>query len=132
MSHYILFADAQSCPLLKEYAISYFLLHKSVVLKSEHSKELRESGELLAEIMLLMDNQDDEMTVTELRKELDKRELDVDGSKAALDERLKVQKDRRLNIILCCMEKRPPVWPEYHPSPPLGTNLKRQICMKCV
>ena len=71
-------------------------MHKSVVLtKSEHSKELRESGELLAQIMLLMDNQDDEMTVTELRKELDKRELDVDGSKAALVERLKSAKRQR-------------------------------------
>jgi hypothetical protein len=27
ISDYILFADAQSCPLLKEYAISYLISH---------------------------------------------------------------------------------------------------------
>ena len=52
VADYILFADAQSCPLLKEYAISYFLLYHREVLKSEQSKRLREYGELLSEIMI--------------------------------------------------------------------------------
>ena len=66
-----------------------FLLHKSDVLTLEYSKEIREPRELLAEIILLMDSTDEEpMTVTELRRELDKRELDVDGSQVALVEML--------------------------------------------
>lgn len=61
-----------------------------------YSKEIREPGELLAEIILLMDSTDEEpMTVTELRRELDKRELDVDGSKVALVERLNNAKRQR-------------------------------------
>ncbi|KAL7504478.1 hypothetical protein ACHAXN_002111 [Cyclotella atomus] len=52
VSDYILFADAQSCPSLKECAIAFFLRHCKTVLKSESSKRLRESEELLAEIML--------------------------------------------------------------------------------
>ena len=81
VSDWILFADAQSCPLLKEYAISYFLLHSREILKSVHSKHLRESGEVLSEIIVLMSEGGGGMTVTQLRKLLDERNLDVDGSK---------------------------------------------------
>ena len=98
VAEYIVFADAQSCPLLKEYAISFFSVHCREVLKSESSKCLRESGELLSEIMLLMnpDNEDSEdMDVNELRKELGKRKLDVDGSKDALISRLEEAKRQR-------------------------------------
>jgi hypothetical protein len=99
VSDYILFADAQSCALLKEYAISFLLLHSSEVLKSEHSKRLRESGEVLSEIVILLsgsgDDKEDPMTVNELRKELGKRKLDVDGSKEALVSRLNEARGRR-------------------------------------
>jgi hypothetical protein len=89
VSSYILFADAHSCPLLKEYAISYFLLHYKEVLKSEHSSQLGDSGEILSEIMLSMGGEDDRiLCVTELRKELGKLGLDTDGSKEALVLRL--------------------------------------------
>ena len=84
VAEYIVFADAKSCPLLKEYAISFFLLHAKEILNSDNSKALRESGELLIEIMKIMADQDEyesEMTVNELREELKKRKLDIDGSK---------------------------------------------------
>ena len=95
---YILFADAQSCALLKEYAISFFLMNHREILKSEHSKCLKDSGELMTEIMMLMNprNEDDEtMTVNELRKELGKLELNVDGSKETLVSRLEEAKRQR-------------------------------------
>eukprot|EP00956_Cyclotella_meneghiniana_P011027 scaffold15443_cov50-Cyclotella_meneghiniana.AAC.6 len=95
VSDWILFADAQCCPLLKEYAISYFLLDPKRILKSEHSKRLRESGEVLSEIMMLMADEEGGMTVTELRKELGKRDLDVDGSKETLAARLEIAKRQR-------------------------------------
>ena len=95
---YILFADAQSCPLLKEYAISFFSAHCRKVLKSEHSRCLKDSGDLMSEIMLLMNpgNEDsDDMDVNELRKEFGKRKLNVDGSKDALISRLEDAKRQR-------------------------------------
>jgi speckle-type POZ protein len=97
VADYILFADAQSCALLKEYAVSFFLLHAKEILKSEHSKRLRESSELLSEIVMLTNDPDEEdfVTVTELRKELGKRKLDVDGSKEALMSRLKEAKKQK-------------------------------------
>eukprot|EP00956_Cyclotella_meneghiniana_P027448 scaffold61475_cov56-Cyclotella_meneghiniana.AAC.3 len=95
VSDWILFADAQCCPLLKEYAISYFLLDPTEILKSEHSKCLQESGEVLSEIMMLMADGDNGMTVTELRKELGKRDLEVDGSKETLAARLESAKRQK-------------------------------------
>ena len=95
---YILFADAHSCPLLKEYAISFFSAHCRKVLKSEHSRCLKDSGDLMSEIMLHIHpvNEDSEdMDVNELRKELGKRKLDVDGSKDALISRLEDAKRQR-------------------------------------
>jgi hypothetical protein len=91
VSDWILFADAHSCPLLKEYAIFYFLLHAKEILRSEHSKRLRESGELLSEVIMLMSmgEHDDTRTVNDLRWELDGFYLDTDGSRETLLERLK-------------------------------------------
>ena len=58
---YLLFADAQSCPLLKRYAISIFALFAREILKSDDSKSLRESGEPLTDIIMMMaDNDEDE------------------------------------------------------------------------
>jgi hypothetical protein len=85
VSEYIVFADSKCCPLLKEYALSFFAVHCKDVLKSEHSEILCESTELLKEIIILTGSSSDvgvaSMSVSELRKELDKLELDVDGSK---------------------------------------------------
>jgi len=97
VAEYILFADAKSCPLLKEYAISYFLLHVPDIIHSEHSRQLRESSELLAELLILVTSKyGDSVTVTELRQELEKRGLDIDGSKQALVSRLKDAKRQRV------------------------------------
>ncbi|KAL7475612.1 hypothetical protein ACHAW6_001525, partial [Cyclotella cf. meneghiniana] len=94
---YIVFADAMSCPLLKEYAISYFLLHAADVVHSEHSRQLRESGELMAELLTLMASENiDSKTVTELREELGERGLDIDGSKRALVLRLEHAKRQKV------------------------------------
>ena len=109
VADYILFADAKCCPLLKEYAICYFLMYHKEVLKSEHSKCLRDSAALLSEIMLLMNNGNEtddgpknvfeKMNVTALRKELDKRNHDVDGSKDALIFRLtEIKRKRREHL----------------------------------
>ncbi|KAL7508083.1 hypothetical protein ACHAXN_005168 [Cyclotella atomus] len=98
VSDYILFADAQCCPLLKEHAITFFLLNPHDVLRSEHSKQLRESGELMSEMLILVSNANDQeatMSVAQLRKELGKRKLDVDGSKEALVARLEEAKRQR-------------------------------------
>lgn len=92
---YILFSDAQSCPLLKEYAISYFLLNAQEILQSDHSKQLRESSELLSEIIVFQGRGLGEMRVTTLRKELGKRNLDVDGSKRALVSRYEEAKRQK-------------------------------------
>ena len=97
VSDYILFADAKSCPLLKEYAIAFLRLNATEVLKSEHSKCLRKSGEILAEVVMLSNSYDDYETlaVNELRKELGKRKLDADGSKEALVSRLEEAKRQK-------------------------------------
>ena len=90
VSDYILFAHAQSCPLLKEYAISYFMLHAREILQSEHSKRLRESAELLSEIIMLQHSPPNgDCSVTELRKGLIALGADIDGSKEVLAKRFK-------------------------------------------
>lgn len=103
VSDYILFADAKSCPLLKEYAVTFFLLNAEDVLKSEHSKCLKDSSELLAEMLLLVAGSNggtltvkDTMSVNELRLELGKRKLDVEGSKEVLVSRLEEAKRQRI------------------------------------
>ena len=92
---YLLFADAQCCPLLKEYAITFLRLNAREALKSEHSHRLRESSELLAEVVVLSNEAEETMTVNKLRKALGKRKLDVDGSKEVLMSRLREATRRR-------------------------------------
>ena len=96
---YILFADAQCCPLLKEYAMAFFSVHCRDIFNSEHSDCLKESGDLISEIILLVhpSNGAFRLTVNELRKELGKLKLDVDGSKDALVSRLKEAKAKKEN-----------------------------------
>ena len=98
VADYILFADAKSCALLKEYAICFFSTHCRAVLESKRSKPLKESAKLLSEIMMFMNprNEHDKiLTVNELRTELGKLELDVDGSKDTLVSRLEEAKRQR-------------------------------------
>jgi len=92
---YILFADAKSCPFLKEYAITFLRANAKEVLQSDHSLRLRESSELLTEVVVLSNEVDDTLNVNELRKELGKRKLDVDGSKEILLSRLEEANKRQ-------------------------------------
>lgn len=89
------FADAKTCPLLKEYAMSYFLARGRDVLKTESYKNLRESPRLMEEIMLATMDVDERyqgtdgmMSVDELRAKLSSLGMDVDGSKEILLNRL--------------------------------------------
>ena len=59
VAEYLVLADSKNCSLLKEYATSYFLLHARDILKSSNSNKLRESTELLTELMLAMNEQND-------------------------------------------------------------------------
>ena len=98
VSGYILFADAQSCPLLKEYAISFFLTHRREILKSKHSEQLRASAKLLSEILLHKDPKNYDggsLNVNGSRLEYDKRKLDVVGSNHTLDPRVEEAKRQR-------------------------------------
>jgi hypothetical protein len=75
VSEYILFADSKCCPLLKEYALSYFLLHYKELFESDDSQILRDYGKLLSELVTysLMGSSSDvgvgSMGVAQLRKE---------------------------------------------------------------
>ena len=92
---WILFADAKTCPLLKEYATNYFVAHATDVLNSDSSKKLKESPQLLSELLLASNSpkndcfeQTRRMSVDQLRKALNEKGLDVDGSKEMLVSRL--------------------------------------------
>ena len=89
------FADAKTCPLLKEYAMSYFAARGRDVLKTESYKNLRESPRLMEEIMLASMDVDERyqgtdgmLSVDELRAKLGSLGMDVDGSKEILLNRL--------------------------------------------
>jgi hypothetical protein len=107
VSDWILFADSHSCPLLKEHAIFYFLLYPREILRSEHSKRLRESGELLSEIIMLMSmgGDDDPRTVNDLRWSLGEFHLDADGSRETLLARLKGPEADRERAYQSMMEQ---------------------------
>lgn len=117
---YLLFADAKTCPLLKEYAVSFFVARASDLLTSTESKrKLRDAPELMEELMIAV-TKDREMykerskvgkamvrdrnqvlfhrpamRVGELRRRLDEGGLDVDGSKEILVSRLEGSNKRR-------------------------------------
>jgi hypothetical protein len=86
---YFVFAEANTCPLLQEYAMSYIMSRPDDVFNSEHSICLKEAPELLQELLIKRANIDrGERSVFELRKELGIRRLDMDGSKRMLISRL--------------------------------------------
>lgn len=99
VSEWLIFAEAKTCPLLKEHATSYILARASDVMKSEHSKELKESPELMEHLFKSQINNDDcfseyeKMSVSELRDKLIDYGEDIDGSKEMLIERLKFEED---------------------------------------
>ncbi|KAL9183082.1 hypothetical protein ACHAXT_004869 [Thalassiosira profunda] len=93
---WLVFADANTCPLLKEHALAYVASRAKDVLAHESSANLKESPKLMEELVLAMSKdqsngrfpQADELSVDELRAELAARGRDVDGSKETLASRL--------------------------------------------
>lgn len=102
---WLLFADAKTCPLIKEYATSLFTVRAKDLLASNESSKLKESPALMQELFMATSETCDsderfggtatKMTVNELRVELDKKGLDVDGSKEMLISRLGASKKRQ-------------------------------------
>jgi len=108
-SSLILFADSKNCALLKERATDFFVQHAEEIRREKGWKEVQESASLLDELMEALlskrilrsfsssncggEEEDDDvdygsMGVNLLRRKLDKRRLDVDGSREMLIERL--------------------------------------------
>mmetsp|Transcript_32085 Transcript_32085/g.67877 ORF Transcript_32085/g.67877 Transcript_32085/m.67877 type:complete len:379 (+) Transcript_32085:103-1239(+) len=103
VAQYLLFADANTCPLLKEYATSFFVARAKDIMSTRYSEKLKQSPELLQELILATAENSNKgehsfravMSVAELRKELGKRNLGVDGSKEKLVARLESAKKRQ-------------------------------------
>jgi len=97
-------AHYKTCPLLKEQAALYFILRSPSLLRSAHFEcKLKESPELMAELMseLIKEMSDyieetgnKNTRVNELRNELARLGLDVDGSKEILMSRLQSSKKK--------------------------------------
>jgi len=101
----IIFADATNCAMLKEAAMDYFVENAQKVMESDGFALVKESPSVMAELMTLgfgkkrpADSADaDEgrdykrMRVATLRKKLDEKGLDVDGSKEMLVSRLEAE-----------------------------------------
>ena len=98
----ILFADGTNCAMLKEAAVDYFVANYEGVMASEGYKDIKESPNILQELLLAMamdkkkkrpasdvgNGEIKRMRVSDLRQKLDKKGLDVDGSKDMLVARL--------------------------------------------
>ncbi|EED88831.1 predicted protein [Thalassiosira pseudonana CCMP1335] len=106
-SDLILYADAKNCPLLKEKAMDYFVLHAEEIRKSPSFERIEESTHIMVELMdallssrrsstntlrsFSLGEQDVDygsMSVNLLRRMLEERGLDVDGSREMLIGRL--------------------------------------------
>ena len=93
---YFMFAHATDCALLKEYALTYLILHVEDVLHSNQTKKLQEAPELMSEVLVSVAKGDNKtqhsrirmMSVGEMRKELAHQGMDVNGSKEVLISRL--------------------------------------------
>lgn len=106
-SDLILYADAFHCPLLKEKVVDYFIAHANEIRKHPSYQKVRESASIQDELMDALLNKRilrlfslgdndvdyDSMGVNLLRRKLDGRGLDVDGSREMLTQRL-VEWDR--------------------------------------
>lgn len=89
----LLFADAHSCALLREVALEFCLSHPKAIKESKGWEQLRESPDLLAELLGSSPTQFskwdyDTMRVASLRQKLDARGLEVDGTRETLIRRL--------------------------------------------
>lgn len=96
LAELLLFAGAHSCALLREAALDFCVTHPSAIKDSEGWGQLKESADLLAELLELLgpppqfsDSDYDAMRVATLRQTLDDKGLDVDGARQAFIHRLK-------------------------------------------
>ena len=103
VAEWIQFADAKTCPLLKEYALSYFVARYGEVLKTQAYTNLKQCPRLMEEVMTAVYNTtlckdkrygkpSKSLSVCELREELGTLGLNVDGSKEMLVARLDTAK----------------------------------------
>ena len=112
----ILFADATNCAMLKEAAMEYFVANAQGVMTSEGYKQVVESPAIMQEMVAAVvsgnrkrpadsadanDRDYKRMRVPELRRKLDSKSLDVDGSKEMLVSRLEAadEEERKKNSI---------------------------------
>lgn len=89
-----MFADAHSCALLREAAREFCITHLSDIKNSAGWDHLKESTELSDEIVgasptKFSETSYDTMRVATLRKKLDEKDLEVDGTRETLIRRLK-------------------------------------------
>jgi hypothetical protein len=94
------FADSHSCALLKEEAANLIVENVEDARKSKNWSEIQESKHLLSELFdslscrIEYNRIDvDHMSVNVLREEIEKANLDLDGSREVLVERLKAHKE---------------------------------------
>ena len=87
---FLILADAKTCPLLKEYSMSCGIQSPRDVLNSKHAEKLKESSELMQEIILAGSDvyAKSLFSVDSLRRKLSAKGLGVCGSKEALVSRL--------------------------------------------
>jgi hypothetical protein len=97
------FADSYSCALLKEEATNEFVTDPDIVKKADSWSKIEESTRLLSELLdslsrfhgpKLTNNEDDvdRMDVVTLREQLREANLELDGSREVLVERLKAHR----------------------------------------
>jgi BTB/POZ domain len=97
----LLLGDSHTCAQLKEAAIKIFKNQADVVMNTEGWKRVKESSALLEELLSVLattpqsaatnDDDPDGQCVAELRNQLLKRGLDVDGSREMLVKQLKTE-----------------------------------------
>ena len=101
VADWIQFAHSKTCPLLKEYALSYFMARYRDVPKADSYSKMKQCPALMEEVMMAtlpsLDKDErfgkrDRKSVNELRCELSRLRLDVDGSKDTLVARLDTKK----------------------------------------
>ena len=105
---WIQYAHAKNCPLLKEYALSYFVARYRDISKTESYK--LHCPSLMEEVVMAMQPTDGAerfvsysykfMSVNRLRLELAKHGWDVDGSQAVLASRLEIEMNRLVRNCL--------------------------------
>ena len=113
----ILFADGTNCAMLKEAAMEFFVRNSQAIMASEGYEQVAESPAIMREMVDAVvsgnkkrpaddsasgnDRDYKRMRVAELRRELDSKGLDVDGSTETLLSRLKAadEEERKKNSI---------------------------------